>query len=148
MTRSEKNAIADIIRIYPYIYGLQDKIDKETERIISDKAMPTKAVIAALKDIENRRIDLCNLKVLYGVIERGLAGEFSLFKLCAVERLDTALFSRAEKCIKSVGYDAKRVIKEFKYLFNKLSSPRKKASAELNNSGQISGADVTVASPL
>lgn len=147
MTRSEKNAIADIIRIYPYIYGLQDKIDKETERIVRDKDMPTKTVIAKLKDIENRRIDLCNLKVLYGIIEKELRDEFPLLKLCANEKLDCTLFPRAEKCIKNVGYDAKRVIKEFKYLFNKLASARKKASAELNASSYSSGADVTVVSP-
>ena len=127
---------------------MQDKIDKETERILSDKSMPTKTVIGKLKDIENRRIDLCNLKVLYGIIERGLGEEFSVLKLCAKERLDCTLFPRAEKYIKSVGYDCKRVIKEFKYLFNKLSTPRAKKSAELNNIDYSSGAEVTVAAPV
>ena len=134
MTRSEKNAIADIIRINPFIYELQDIIDEETESIIEDKAMPTSAAIAQLKKIENRRVDLCNLKVLYGIMERELKEQFSVLKACAVRHDDCTLFLRAEKSLKSVGYDAKRVIKEFKYLFVKLGRPKRKLNAVPNNS--------------
>ncbi len=126
MTRSERNAIADIIRIYPFIYGLQDKIDEETERVIDDTVTPTRIVIGQLKEIEKRRIDLCNLKVLYGMIERELKEDFPVLKLCAEKHADCSLYARAEKSIENVGYDAKRVIAEFKYLFSTLEAPQKK----------------------
>lgn len=133
MTRSERNAIADIIRINPFIYKLQDKINEETERVIDDKSSPTRIIISQLKSIEKRRIDLCNLKVLYGIIERELKEEFSVLKLCAERHADCSLFMRARKSIQSVGYDCKRVSEEFKYLFAMLGRPKRNKPPVANN---------------
>ena len=59
-----------LISINPILYGLQDAIEKEQERVIADTVSPAHKVVERLVALDNRRIDLCNLKVLYEFIRR------------------------------------------------------------------------------
>ncbi len=123
MKSADRKVIADIIRINRYIGKLANAIEKEQERIISDMELPAKKAVEALMALDNRRIDLCNLNVLYGVIERELGPEFSVFLACIGSGCgcgEGALFDKAHAAIELVGYDVERVRKEFSYLFDRL----------------------------
>ncbi len=118
--RNERKVIECIIRINPLIYGLQDKIEQAQDALISDMALPAERVVRELIELDNRRVDLCNLVVLYGFIERGLGEDFPRFKSCvfAGERCD--LHGAAALQIELAGYDATRCENEFGYLFKTL----------------------------
>ena len=81
--RSERKIIERILRMYPLIYGLADEIEQEQDALISDMALPATVVVEKLIELDNRRIDLCNLKVLRGFIERGLGERYELLNACA-----------------------------------------------------------------
>lgn len=120
MRREFRRAIAGIIEIQPYIYGIESKIEKEQEKVIADMTSPAEKVVKKLIELDNRRIDLCNLKVLYAFMEKGLGADFALFKTVVLSNADSKLYDRAEEEIKRVGYDAGRALKEFGYLFKSL----------------------------
>ncbi|MDE5593026.1 MAG: hypothetical protein K2I75_03735, partial [Clostridiales bacterium] len=65
MSNVGRRVVRAIILINPLLYGLQDKIEKEQEGVIADTASPADKVVKKLIELDNRRIDLCNLKVLY-----------------------------------------------------------------------------------
>ena len=112
--------IRSIILINPLLYGLQDKIEKEQESVIEDMTAPADKVVKKLIELDNRRIDLCNLKVLYGFIERGLGDKFELLRSCAFSGINCDLYAVAEKQIELAGYTVERANKEFAYLFKLL----------------------------
>ena len=120
MRREFRRAIAGIIEIQPYIYGIESKIEKEQEKVIADMTSPAEKVVKKLIELDNRRIDLCNLKVLYAFMEKGLGADFALFKTVVLSNADSKLYDRAEEEMKRVGYDASRALKEFGYLFKSL----------------------------
>ncbi len=125
MTKTEK-IIANIIMIEPLIYGLQDKIEREQENVIADRVSPAEKVVARLIALDNRRIDLCNLKVLYGYMERDLGEKFSILKVCAQTGAECALYAEAEKTLEDAGYDCSRSASEFGYLFKALDAKKRK----------------------
>ena len=124
--RDVKKAIDGIILINPMIYCLQDNIDKEQEVIINDLVSPAEAVVKRLIELDGRRIDLCNLKVLYGFIERGLGERFALLRSSIFAGEDCGLYAEAALHIDSAGYTAERVLREFGYLFKLIKRRRKK----------------------
>lgn len=126
MARTERRVIADIILMEPFIIGLQNKIEKEQSAVIEDMASPAKKTVQKLIALDNRRIDLCNLKVLYAHMERALGADFCVLKACAYAGADSALYRRAAAEISALGYDAERADTEFSYLFKNLKSRRKK----------------------
>lgn len=117
MTNKERKAIEFIILINPLLYELQDVLDDEQERVIADIEAPAKRVAERLIEIDNRRIDLCNLKVLYGFIERGLGEKFGALRTCAACGADSSLYELALRQTELAGYDADRIEREFAYLF-------------------------------
>lgn len=135
MGRTERKVIADIILIEPFIIGLQNKIDKEQSIVIEDMISPAKKTAERLIALDNRRIDLCNLKVLYAQIERGLGAEFTVLKACAYAGADSALYRRAAAEISALGYDTERADNEFGYLFKNLKSRRKKVKCVVAAAG-------------
>ena len=122
MSNIGRRIIRAIILINPLLYGLQDKIEKEQEDIIADMASPADKVVKKLIELDNRRIDLCNLKVLYGFIERGLGNKFELLRSCAFSGINCNLYSVAERQIENAGYTAERCDEEFGYLFKLLKN--------------------------
>ena len=72
MTRAERRVIENIVETRPRIYGWQESIEREQERVVADLISPAKAIVKKLIALDNMRVDLCNLKVLYEFIKRGL----------------------------------------------------------------------------
>lgn len=136
-----RRIIRDIILINPLLYGLQDKIEKEQDGVIEDMTSPADKVVKKLIELDNRRIDLCNLKVLYGFIERGLGDKFGLLRSCAFSGVYCDLYKAAQKQIELAGYTVERADKEFSYLFKQLKNKgrRKKllGGAERNSELRI-----------
>lgn len=126
MQTNGQKIIRAIILIYPLLYGLQDKIEKEQDGVISDMTSPADKVIKKLIELDNRRIDLCNLKVLYGFIERGLGDKFELLRSCAFSGVSSDLYNVAVKHIELAGYTVERADKEFSYLFKLLKNKGKR----------------------
>lgn len=124
-----RKIIRAIILINPLLYGLQDKIEKEQDVVISDMTSPADKVIKKLIELDNRRIDLCNLKVLYGFIERGLGDKFELLRSCAFSGVNSELYKIAVKQIELAGYTVERADKEFSYLFKLLKNKGKRKKA-------------------
>ncbi len=124
--RTERKTIENIILIYPLIYGLQDRIDGEQEILISDLTSPAIKVANKLIELDNRRIDLCNLTVLYGFIERGLREQFGLLRACVFGGISApqGLYMSAVASIAAAGYTVERVNKEFEYLFKLIKKKR------------------------
>lgn len=122
MSNVGRRVVRAIILINPLLYGLQDKIEKEQEDVIADMTSPADKVVKKLIELDNRRIDLCNLKVLYGFIERGLGEKFELMRACAFSGINCDLYTVAEKQIALAGYTAERADKEFSYLFKLLKN--------------------------
>lgn len=120
MKRTARITINNIIAIDPYIYELQDRIDKEQERLIRDLTSPAIKVVEKLVALDNRRIDLCNLKVLYAFVKRELGNDFPVLENVAMSGGDSVLYDRAERAIEAAGYTLERVSEEFSYLFKKL----------------------------
>lgn len=127
--RNRKKIIESIILIYPLLYGLQDKIEREQEIVIADMTSPAERVVERLIALDNRRIDLCNLKVLYGFIERGLGEKFGILRSCVFAGVDCGLYKLAAAQLELCGYDTERCESEFSYLFKllKKSGKRKKS---------------------
>lgn len=142
--RSEKRIIESIILIEPLIYGLQDKIEREQKSVIADVVSPAERVVEKLIALDNRRIDLCNLKVLYGFIERGLGEKFGVLRSCVFAGVDCGLYKRAAAQLGSCGYTIARCESEFGYLFKLLKKSGKRKTAALVASdcflGAVSGA--------
>ncbi|MDE6029250.1 MAG: hypothetical protein K2F90_02885 [Clostridiales bacterium] len=101
---------------------MQDKIEKEQDSVIADSMSPADKVVKKLIELDNRRIDLCNLKVLYGFIERGLGDKFELLRSCAFAGINSDLYQTAEAQIALAGYTAERADREFDYLFKLLKN--------------------------
>ncbi|MCH5155009.1 MAG: hypothetical protein J1F69_00235 [Clostridiales bacterium] len=120
MSNIGRRIIRAIILINPLLFGLQDKIEKEQEAVIADMTSPADKIVKKLIELDNRRIDLCNLKVLYGFIERGLGEKFELLRSCAFSGINCNLYTAAERQIELAGYTAERAEKEFSYLFKLL----------------------------
>ncbi len=134
MRREKRRTIAAVIRIEPYLYGLQDRIEDEQEKAIADMVSPAEKVVSRLIALDNRRIDLCNLKVLYTFIERGLNADFGVFKTLVETDADSGLYDRAEAEMKRVGYDAERAAREFGYLFKNFKRKKKRVVPEVKES--------------
>lgn len=126
MSNIERRIIRDIILINPLLYGLQDKIEKEQDGVIADMTSPADKVVKKLIELDNRRIDLCNLNVLYGFIERGLGDRFELLRSCAFAGVNSDLYKLAAKQIELAGYTVERADKEFSYLFKLLKNKGKR----------------------
>lgn len=123
--RKERRLIEKILLINPMLYVLQEQIEKEQDEVIADMTSPAEKAVKRLIELDNRRIDLCNLKVLYGFIERGLGERFELLRACALSGGDCKLYDLAIKQIELAGYTAERAEREFDYLF-KLLKRRKR----------------------
>lgn len=134
MKRTARNIINNILAIHPYIYGLQDKLDDEQEHIIGDLCMPALKAAESLIKLNDRRVDLCNLKVLYAFIERELDGDFSVLENVALSGGDSALYDKAKRAVEIAGYTLERVKAEFAYLFKSISSGGKKKKAAAQTS--------------
>lgn len=117
MTRKARRTVENIILIEPLLYGLQDKIEEEQDGLIADDSLPAGRVVEKLIALDNRRIDLCNLKVLYGFIERGLGERFALLRSCVDAGANSRLFADALRQIELAGYTTARADEEFGYLF-------------------------------
>lgn len=129
MTRADKKTIDCIIAINPMIYALQDKIEKEQEGVIADMTSPAKSVVKRLIELDNRRVDLCNLKVLFAFISLGLGDGLFLLQNSAGSTECDELYERAKRAIEKAGYSVARAKDEFSYLFDKLSKRKKKRTA-------------------
>lgn len=122
MSNIGRKIIRAIILINPLLYGLQQQIESEQDAVIADTAMPAEKAVKKLIELDNRRIDLCNLKVLYGFIERGLGDKFELLRACAFSGIGCNLYGTALRQIELAGYTAERADKEFAYLFKLLKT--------------------------
>lgn len=120
----KRKTVENIVLINPMLYGLQDAIEKQQDKIIADFAMPAAKAVSALIALDNRRIDICNLKVLYAFMERELGGKFALLVSCVNSGADTPLFERAYGRLECEGYTAERAEKEFGYLFKLIKKRR------------------------
>ena len=123
--RNERRVIEKILLINPMLYVLQEKIEQEQNELIADIASPAEKVVKRLIELDNKRIDLCNLKVLYGFIERGLGDKFELLRACALSGGNCGLYKLAVKQIELAGYTVERVDSEFYYLFKLLKRRRR-----------------------
>lgn len=126
MRIADRTIIGNIIAVYPSLYILQDEIEKEQEQLIADLTSPAERVVHALIALDNRRIDLCNLKVLYAFMERELGVSFAVLKEYSERGYDSKLFDRAEKAINAAGYTIDRAKAEFSYLFKRLINRRRR----------------------
>ncbi len=126
MLRTDRKVIENIIAVYPYIFKWQDEIEKEQEGILGDMISPAKTVVEKLIALDNRRIDLCNLKVLYAFIERALGARFGEFTGCIESGLDSPLFGIALEAILGAGYDLDKARHDFGYLFKRVQYKRRK----------------------
>lgn len=129
MQTNRQKIIRAIILINPLLFGLQDKIEKEQDGVIADMTSPADKIVKKLIELDNRRIDLCNLNVLYGFIERGLGDKFELLRSCAFSGVNCDLYKIAEKQIELAGYSVERADKEFSYLFKLLKNKGKRKKA-------------------
>lgn len=122
----ERKTVENIILVNPLLYGLQDAIEKEQENIIADLGMPAEKAVRALIALDNRRIDICNLKVLYGFMERELGEKFGLLVSCVHSGTATGLSAKAYCRLEREGYTAERAEREFGYLFKLIKRRRAK----------------------
>ncbi len=119
-----KSIVEKIILLYPMLYGLQDAIEREQDTLIADMISPAEKVVKNLIALDNRRIDICNLKVLYGFMERGLGEKFGLLVACVMSGADTRLTDEAFSHLEIAGYTVERANEEFSYLFKLVKKPR------------------------
>ncbi len=126
MKREDRRIIAGIIALRGKVYEISDGIKKEQERVISDMLMPAKKAAASLIALDNRMVDICNVKVLYAFMERELGKDMSVL----IDRIkhgeDSPLFRVAENGIKKAGYSLSRAKTELMYLFENFKLPKKK----------------------
>ena len=85
---------------------------------------PADKVIKKLYALDDRRIDLCNLKVLYGFIEDGLGEKFDLLRSCAACGAACDYYELAARQLARAGYTLQKAEKEFSYLFKLIKRPR------------------------
>ena len=130
MQRIDRSAIDKIIAVRPYLYAWQDEIEKEQAQVIRDLTAPAKKTVETLIALDNRRIDLCNLKVLYAFIERELGAAFTTFVECSRHGLGSPMYDTAVRAIKLAGYDTARVRLEFGYIFKRLKSKKHAVHAQ------------------
>ena len=124
MTRAEEKIIENIIATRPRIYGWQESIEREQERVIADLVSPAKTVIKRLIELDNMRVDLCNLKVLYEFIKRGVGEDVdSIFD--EPFGAPQTVYEKAKKQMELAGYTLERAKDEFDYLFVKLKQKRR-----------------------
>lgn len=126
MRRAERRIIENIILIYPALFSLQDAIEKEQERVIADTVSPAHKIFERLVALDNRRIDLCNLKVLYEFIRRETGADFAVLENAVRLGTDCALFERAQRAVERAGYGLDRAARELAYLFRLIKRPRRK----------------------
>lgn len=126
MRRAERRIIENIILIYPALFSLQDAIEKEQERVIADTVSPAHKIFERLVALDNRRIDLCNLKVLYEFIRRETGADFAVLENAVRLGTDCALFERARRAVERAGYGLDRAARELAYLFRLIKRPRRK----------------------
>ena len=129
MQRVDRSVIDKIIAVRPFLYGWQDEIEKEQGKVLADISSPAKKTVEALIALDNRRIDLCNLKVLYAYIERELGSSFSSFVECSKCGIASPMYETAANAMKLAGYDTARARLEFGYLFKRLKTRKKTAIA-------------------
>lgn len=129
--RSVRKTIENIILINPMLGALQKAIEREQDGVIADLDAPAEKTVKRLIELDNRRIDLCNLQVLYGFMERGLGERFELLRACASAGLQSALYAVAVRQLAYADYDTERVNREFDYLF-KVLPKRKKGRGNYN----------------
>lgn len=127
MSESERKIIGDLIAAESVIYGMQADIDREQERVIADLVSPAETVVKKLIALDNRRIDLCNIKVLNEYIRRETGGDRSRFTR-AVPTDDDSFWDMARAALDKAGYTASRVKKEFSYIFACVKNNRKRAA--------------------
>ncbi len=123
MNSADRKTIDNIIRINKFIPILQDKIEKEQESVIEDMTAPALKTVEKLIALDNRRIDLCNLNVLYGFMRRKLGERFCVLNTCTIANADSGLYDLAREAMGECGYDTQRARDEFSYLFKQLKSP-------------------------
>lgn len=136
--RTQRKVIEYIIRINPLLCGLQRKIEREQESVIADTVSPAHKAVEKLIELDNRRIDLCNLNVLHAFIERGLGAEFGVLRSCAFAGASSPLYAVAARQIELAGYDIARCDREFSYLFKLLKRNTVKKKAAIIGSDQLS----------
>lgn len=119
MKRAEKAVIENIMALSPYIYGLQESIEREQKRVINDMTSPAKKVVERLFELDNRRIDLCNIAVLNEFIKRGVTQPLDA-------EFGERAYREAKHAIELAGYTLDRAESEFAYLFKKLKTAKKK----------------------
>ncbi|MBD5131944.1 MAG: hypothetical protein HDT28_05065 [Clostridiales bacterium] len=127
--RTERRTIDNVILINPLICGLQNVIEREQESVIADLVTPAHKIVQKLFKLDNRRIDLCNLNVLYGFIERALGDKFGLFRSCVFGGVagDSDDYKIALSAIELAGYTVERINTEFEYLFKLIKRKPKRA---------------------
>ncbi len=123
MNSADRKTIDNIIRINKFIPTLQDRIEKEQSRVIEDMSAPAIKTVNALIALDNRRIDLCNLNVLYGFMRRKLGERFCVLTACTFAHTDSSLYECALEAMGECGYDTQRARDEFSYLFKQLKAP-------------------------
>ena len=119
MTRAERRVIENIVETRPRIYGWQESIEREQERVVADLISPAKAIVKKLI-----AVDLCNLKVLYEFIKRGL-GECTDRIFGEPDGAPHSAYETAKKQVELSGYTLERAKNEFDYLFAKLKRKRR-----------------------
>lgn len=122
MQRAEREVINNIIRSNDIIDGLQKKIEDEQEAVISDTVSPALKVVEKLIELDNRRVDICNLRVLYAFIRRGLGDGIYLLGSGALCKERRALYEKAKRQVEKSGYTLDRAREEFEYIFKKLKA--------------------------
>lgn len=126
MRVKEKRVIECIVLINSRLEKLQKRIENEQEKIVADLGMPAKVAVQRLVALDNRRIDLCNLHVLYTFIMDGAKADFP--NLAAAD-----FYQTAKRQIELAGYTIERCEKEFSYLFDALEKPIVKPGVPLRS---------------
>ena len=124
MTRAEQRVIENIVDTRPRIYGWQESIEREQERVVADLISPAKTIVKKLIALDNMRVDLCNLKVLYEFIKRRL-GECTDRIFGEPTGAPHSAYETAKKQVELSGYTLERAKNEFDYLFAKLKRKRR-----------------------
>lgn len=128
MSESERKIIGDLIAAESVIYGMQADIDREQERVIADLVSPAETVVKKLIALDNRRIDLCNIKVLNEYIRRETGGDRSRFTRAVPPGDDDSFWDTARAALNKARYTASRVKKEFSYIFACVKNNRRRAA--------------------
>lgn len=124
MTNGDRRTIEKIIAVNSLIDTLWAEIEDEQDRIIHDHTLPAIKAVGRLIELDNMRVDLCNLNVLYSFIERGLGVNFRRF--CDnLPSSETELYEIAKLGIEKAGYTLSRAATDFCYLFKRIKRKKK-----------------------